>query len=125
VPTQIVPAASLRNIIRLPADRVLVWSSNYLILIVLWSIGRAIFRVEWNFLPALREGRTVRQPSTSRNLGRGAPSPGNDGKADRIAEMRSTERGEACYRGETGELSATPERLRQSLAEGYAWRETP
>ena len=32
--------------------------------------------------------------------------------------MRSTERGEACYRGETGELSATPERLRQSLARG-------
>src|SRR5215467_15582360 len=59
VPTQIVPAASLRYITRLPAARVLVWVSNYLIFMVLWSIGRAIFRVEANFLPVLREGPAI------------------------------------------------------------------
>ena len=59
MPTQLLPAASLRSIPRLPAARALVWASNYLILMVLWSIGRAIFRVESNFLPALREGRAA------------------------------------------------------------------
>jgi hypothetical protein len=57
MPTQIVPAASLRSTTRLPAARALVRASNHLIWIALWSIGRAIFRVVSNFLPALREGR--------------------------------------------------------------------
>src|ERR1700730_15987309 len=57
MPTQIVPAASLRSTTRLPAARALVRASNHLIWIVLWSIGRAISRVASNFLPALREGR--------------------------------------------------------------------
>src|SRR3984893_10968077 len=57
MPRQIVPAASLRSTTRLPAAGALVGASNHLIWVVLWSIGRAIFRVASNFLPALREGR--------------------------------------------------------------------
>src|SRR6266436_4110237 len=57
MPTQILPAASLRSAQRLPAARALLRVSNYLICTVLWSIGRAVFRVAANFLPALREGR--------------------------------------------------------------------
>src|SRR5258708_39611359 len=53
--TQILPAASLRNARRLPAARTRSWASNYLICMVLWSFGRAIFGVASNFLPALRE----------------------------------------------------------------------
>src|SRR6266404_8519954 len=56
MPTQILPAASLRNAKRLPAARALFSAPNYLICLALWSIGRAIFRVAANFLPALREG---------------------------------------------------------------------
>src|SRR4029077_10439972 len=57
MPTQILPAASLRSAQRLPAGRTLFWAPNYLICMALWSIRRAIFRVAANFLPALREGR--------------------------------------------------------------------
>jgi hypothetical protein len=57
MPTQILPAASLRSADRLPAARGLLRVSNRLISIALWSIGRVIFRVASNFLPALRERR--------------------------------------------------------------------
>src|SRR6266446_4357110 len=53
--TQIVPAASLRNAKRLPAARTRSSASNYLICMALLSIGRAIFGVASNFVPALRE----------------------------------------------------------------------
>ena len=53
---QILPASSLRSVIRLPAGRVLLPAPNYLICFILWSIGRAIFGVVSNFLPVLREG---------------------------------------------------------------------
>ena len=56
MPTQILPAASLRSAKRLPAARVLFSAANYLICMALWSIGRAIFRIAANFLPVLREG---------------------------------------------------------------------
>src|ERR1700730_9324126 len=56
MPTQILPAASLRGAKRLPAARALFLADNYLICLALWSIGRVIFRVAANFLPALREG---------------------------------------------------------------------
>src|SRR3984893_4587394 len=59
MPTQIVPAASLRSTTRLPAPGALVRASNHLIWVVLWSIGRAIFLVASNFLPGLREGRAA------------------------------------------------------------------
>src|SRR6266436_2069308 len=59
--TQILPAASLRSADRLPASRVVVTVANLLICIALWSIGRVIFRVASNFLPALREGRASRR----------------------------------------------------------------
>jgi hypothetical protein len=45
------PAASLRSASRLPADRVLLWVSKYLIYIVLSANRRAIFGVESIFLP--------------------------------------------------------------------------
>src|SRR5712691_8524749 len=54
--TQSLPAASLRTGNLLPADRVLVWVSNYLICMALWLIGPAISGLESSFLPALREG---------------------------------------------------------------------
>src|ERR1700730_5572037 len=54
--TQILPASSLRSVIRLPAGRALFLASNYLICVALWSIGRAIFGIVSNFLPVLREG---------------------------------------------------------------------
>src|SRR6266700_975938 len=57
--TKILPAASLSNGKRLPAARPLSWTSNYLICTGLWSIGRALFRVASNFLPALREWRAL------------------------------------------------------------------
>src|SRR5438132_74503 len=59
MPTQILPPASLRSAQRLPAARTLFWAANYLICIPLWSIGRAIFRLAANFLPALRERRVA------------------------------------------------------------------
>src|SRR5437667_4304223 len=49
------PAASLRTANCLPADRLLLWVSIYLIHITLWSIRQELCRVELNFLPALRE----------------------------------------------------------------------
>src|SRR5712671_5360852 len=69
MPTQILPAASLRSANRLPAARTPSWVSNYLICIALWSIGRAIFRVASNFLPALREGRVTRRHPDLHSLG--------------------------------------------------------
>src|SRR3984893_13924595 len=54
---QTLPAASLRSAQRLPAARTLFRVANYLICMALWSIGRAIFRIASNFLPALRERR--------------------------------------------------------------------
>src|SRR5467141_1498202 len=54
--TQILPAASLRSARCLPAARTLFRVPNYLSYMALWSIGRAIFGVAWNFLPALSEG---------------------------------------------------------------------
>ena len=53
---QILPASSLRSVIRLPAGRVPFPAPNYLICLILWSIGWAIFGVLSNFLPVLREG---------------------------------------------------------------------
>jgi hypothetical protein len=53
---QILPASSLRSVIRLPAGRVPFLAPNYLIYLILWSIGWAIFGVLSNFLPVLREG---------------------------------------------------------------------
>src|SRR5258708_12860976 len=54
--TRLLPAGSLRGANRLPGARALFRASNYLIYMALWSIGRAIFGVASNFLPALREG---------------------------------------------------------------------
>src|SRR5262249_33172473 len=55
MPSQALPAASLKSSKRLPADRAMSWASIYLICMALWSIKRAIFRVEAAFLPALSE----------------------------------------------------------------------
>src|SRR5437879_4890863 len=63
MPRQILPAGSLRSAKRLPAARTLFGAANYLICTALGSIGRAIFRLASNFLPALRERRvTGRRP---------------------------------------------------------------
>src|SRR2546421_10767051 len=55
MPTQILPAASLRGANRLPAGRTPTGRSNYLIWMGLLAIGRAIFRAALHFLPAGRE----------------------------------------------------------------------
>src|ERR1700751_5790439 len=55
MPTQILPAASLRPAKRLPAARALLWVSNHLIWMGLWSIGQVVFGVESNF--SLLSGR--------------------------------------------------------------------
>ena len=55
MPTQSLPAASLRVAYRLPAGRVLMRVAMYLIYKVLWSIWRAFSVVKSSFLPALRE----------------------------------------------------------------------
>ena len=55
MPTQILPAASLRGANRLPAGRTPTGRSNHLIWTGLLAIGRAIFRAALHFLPAGRE----------------------------------------------------------------------
>ena len=55
MPTQILPAASLRSSNRLPAARALLWASNHLMYIPLWSIGWVIFGAGSNF--SLLSGR--------------------------------------------------------------------
>src|SRR5437899_1633088 len=65
MPTQILPAASLRSANCLPAARTLSWAANYLICIALWSIARAVFRAASNFLPALRERRALSAPAAA------------------------------------------------------------
>src|SRR6266404_3505011 len=78
MPTQVLPAASLRSARRLPAARTLFRAANYLICMTLWSIGRAIFRAAANFLPALREGRG----SSLTPLARGEGLSGLFGRGD-------------------------------------------
>src|SRR6266404_8790946 len=55
MPTQSLPAVSLRIGNRLPAAQVLLRSVNYLICMALWLIGWVISGLESSFLPALRE----------------------------------------------------------------------
>src|SRR5438132_12312437 len=49
------PAASLRSAFRLPADRVWLWVSKYLVYIVLWANRRGNFRVASISVPESRE----------------------------------------------------------------------
>src|SRR5438132_4755558 len=72
MPTSSLPAASLSVHLRLPARRVLLDASNYLICFVLSSICGAMFQARSKFLPAVREGgapaggkprRTPRRPT--------------------------------------------------------------
>src|SRR6266436_6144524 len=65
MPTPSLPAASLSRHIRFPARQALLGASNYLIYLVLSSIGGAMFQAQSKFLPAVREG--------------GAPAGGNFG----------------------------------------------
>jgi hypothetical protein len=75
MPTQTLPAASLRSARCLPAARALLRVANYLICTALWSIGRAICRVASNSLPALREGEGADPGSQSGEAGEGVPVP--------------------------------------------------
>src|SRR5580704_9585796 len=80
MPAQILPAASLRSAKRLPAARALFLTANYLICLTLWSIGRAIFRVAANFLPALRERRGLALSPLARGEGLGGLFGRGDGR---------------------------------------------
>src|ERR1700730_14481205 len=66
MPSPRLPAPSLKAAYRLPAGRVLLLLSNYLICIVLRPIRGVVCGVESNFLPALREagGRWSLEPGT-------------------------------------------------------------
>ena len=55
MPTQSLPAASLRTVIGFPDARLLLRVANYLICTVLWLIGRSVFNIESSFFPELRE----------------------------------------------------------------------
>src|SRR6266478_8098712 len=80
MPTRILPAASLRSAQRLPAARTLFRAANYMICMALWSIGRAIFRVAANFLPALREERGPSLSPLARGEGLGGLFGRGDGR---------------------------------------------
>ena len=54
------PAVSLRTAHCLPAGRMLLSVSSYLIYVTLWPIRQVICGVASNFLPALREARADR-----------------------------------------------------------------
>jgi hypothetical protein len=56
MPTPSLPAASLSAHIRFPARRAQLWASNYLIYLMVWSIGGAMVQARSEFLPAVREG---------------------------------------------------------------------
>ena len=71
MPTQSLPAASLRTEGRLPAARVLVRVASYLIYKVLWPLRKASSGAESNFLPALREVRGGGSRSVGQALGAG------------------------------------------------------
>src|SRR5882724_8570450 len=88
MPTQILPAASLRSAQRLPAARALFLAANYLICLALWSIGRAIFGIAANFLPALREGRGPSLSPLARGEGLSGLFRRGDGRL-LLAEARS------------------------------------
>src|SRR5437016_495399 len=71
MPTQCLPAVSLRTAHLLPAGRVLVRLSNYLIYKVLWPIWRAFSGVESIFLPESREARGGSRCSARQAFGAG------------------------------------------------------
>src|ERR1700731_5380650 len=74
MPTQCLPAPSLRTANRLPAARVLFRTRSPLIYMVLWAIWRAISVVESMFLPESREA-----PGDSRRSAGQALRIGGDG----------------------------------------------
>src|ERR1700740_36170 len=71
MPTQPLPAVSLRMAKRLPAIRVLARLSNYLTFMALWPIRQAFFGAESSFLPALREAPGASARSAGQALGAG------------------------------------------------------
>ena len=82
MPTQSLPATSLRTGKRLPAARVLLRVVNYLICMALWLIGPAISGLESSFLPAFREAQGRVRRSTRHACGPGQ-DVGRNGALDR------------------------------------------
>jgi hypothetical protein len=78
MPTQSLPAASLRTEGRLPAARVLVRVASYLIYKVLWALKKATSGAESSFLPALREVRGGGSRSAGQTLGAGGDLRGTN-----------------------------------------------
>src|SRR6266481_10187263 len=78
MPTQSLPAASLRTADRLPAARVLVRVASYLIYKVLWPLRKASADAESSFLPALREVRGGGSRSAGQTLGAGGDLRGTN-----------------------------------------------
>ena len=87
--TQILPAASLRDIPRLPAARVLIWASNHLIWMVVMVDRTGDLPRRSRMFSLLSGGRARRcRYATGRNALRRKRR-----KADHITEMRSTGEG--------------------------------
>jgi hypothetical protein len=78
MPTQSLPAASLRTADRLPAARVLVQVASYLIYKVLWPLRKASSGAESSFLPALREVWGGGSRSAGQTLGAGGDLRGTN-----------------------------------------------
>ena len=78
MPTQSLPAASLRTAGRLPAARVLVRVASYLIYKVLWALRKASSGAESSFLPALREVWGGGSRSAGQTLGVGGDLRGTN-----------------------------------------------
>src|SRR5215470_7931614 len=92
--TQSLPAASLRAANRLPAARVLILVSNYLICWALLPIRRVISGAETSLLPDLREAGGAHHPCPRRIYGGRYVRPRS--AAARLARRRC--RREGCTR---------------------------
>ena len=88
--TQILPAASLRNTNRLPAERALLQASNYLICWALWPIRQAIFRVELAFSLLSGRARDIARQGRQSETGDQPAADVAAGPLGRAAHIRKT-----------------------------------
>src|SRR5882724_10745237 len=112
------PAASLSLHLRFPARWALLGTSNYLIYLILSSIGEAIFQVQSRFLPALREAarRPVATSVTAALASRPRPrqpsphsSPSHSGQASYLlSKLRAALEGKARHESRSVRQHAVP-----------------
>src|SRR5882724_7947712 len=120
MPTQSLPAASLRTAICLPAGRVLTRARNPLIYRVLWPIWRAISVAESIFLPALRETPGGSRRSAGQALGAGRDVVEGEGHRDAGVKAHQADHVGDADMAECGDRAVVeplrdPPRFRQAL----------